>query len=146
MSSKPRDTLARTSLSRSATALAYAAVEVAAGRFDAAGVCFAEASEISAATGNPGGAGTAGVSDLYQLVWRGRETDARRVAAAVAREATEVGRGGQSIFAQSGLAVLELGLGNYQAALQAALGVYVDDAPYFGNLVLPDPLYAEAIG
>ena len=120
------------------------AVEVAAGRFDAAGVCFAEASEISAATGNPGGAGTAGVSDLYQLVWRGRETDARRVAAAVAREATEVGRGGQSIFAQSGLAVLELGLGNYQAALQAALGVYVDDAPYFGNLVLPDLVEAAA--
>ena len=30
-------------------------------------------------------------------------------------EATDAGRGGQNLFAQYGLAVLELGLGNYQA-------------------------------
>ncbi len=35
------------------------------------------------------------------------------------------------------LAVLELGLGNYQAALQCALGVFQNDAPYFGAQVLP---------
>ena len=34
--------------------------------------------------------------------------------------------------------MLELGLGNYQAALQCALGVYENDAPYFGAQVLPN--------
>ena len=118
--------------------------EVAAGRFDAARACFAEGFEISAATGNPGIVGTAYVSEVYELAWRGRETDARRVAAAVAREATGAGRSGQSISAPYCLAVLELGLGNYQAALQCALGVYEDDAPFFGAVVLPDLVEAAA--
>ena len=48
--------------------------EVAAGRFDAARACFAEGFEISAATGNPGIVGTAYVSEVYELAWRGRET------------------------------------------------------------------------
>jgi len=118
--------------------------EVAAGRFDAARACFAEASDISAATGNPGVVGTAGVAELYELVWRGREADARRVAAAVVGEATSADRGGQSITAQHCLAVLELGLGNYQAALQYALGVYEDDAPVLGSNVLPNLVEAAA--
>ena len=119
-------------------------VEVAAGRFDAARACVAEASEISAATGNPGLAGTAGVAEAYQLAWRGCEADARRVAAAVVREATGAGRGAQSLWIQYCLVVLELGLGNYQAALQCALGVYENDAPYFGAQVLPDLVEAAA--
>jgi DNA-binding CsgD family transcriptional regulator len=119
-------------------------VEVAAGRFDAAWACVAEASEISAATGNPGLAGTAGVAEAYQLAWRGCEADARRVAAAVVREATGAGRGAQSFWIQYCLAVLELGLGNYQAALQCALGVFQNDAPYFGAQVLPDLVEAAA--
>ena len=118
--------------------------EVASGRFDAAAACSAEASEISAATGNPGVFGTAGVSEAFELVWRGREADARRVAAAVAREATSAGRGGQGNWVQYCLAVLELSLGNYQRALQCALGVYDDDAPFFGALVLPDLVEAAA--
>jgi len=40
--------------------------------------------------------------------------------------------------------VLELGLGNYQAALQCALGVYEDDAPTLGAHVLPDLVEAAA--
>ena len=112
--------------------------EVAEGRFDVAAACFTEASEISAATGNPGVFGTAGVSEAFELAWRGRETDARRVAAAVAGEAAGAGRGGQNNWVQLGLAVLELGLGNYQAALQCVLGVYDDDAPFTGTHVLPD--------
>ncbi len=118
--------------------------EVAAGRFDAARTCFTEASEISAATENPGIAGTAGVAEMYELAWRGRETDTRRVAAAVTREATGAGRSGQSITAQYCLTVLELGLGNYQAALQCALAGYDDDAPFFGTQVLPELVEAAA--
>jgi tetratricopeptide (TPR) repeat protein len=103
--------------------------EVVAGRFDASRACFTEASEISAATGNPGVVGTAGLAEVYELAWRGRETDARRAATAVTREATGAGRGSHSIWVQYCLVVLELGLGNYQAALQCALGVFQDDGP-----------------
>jgi DNA-binding CsgD family transcriptional regulator len=118
--------------------------EVAAGRFDAARACFAEASEIMAATGNPGIVGRAGISEAYELAWRGRETEARRVVAEAAHEATGAGRGGLSLFAQYSLAVLELGLGNYQAALQNLLGGYEDDGPIFGALVLSDLVVAAA--
>ena len=118
--------------------------EVPAGRFDAARACFAEASEISAATGNPGIVGTAGFAELFELAWRGRETDARRIAAAVTREATGAGRGTQIIFAQYSLAVLELGLGNYQAALRCALSVFQDDHPFLGTHVLPELVEAAA--
>ncbi len=55
------------------------------------------------------------------------EADAHRVADAVAREATGAGCGAQRIWVQFCLAVLELGLGNYQAALQYALGVAAGD-------------------
>ena len=126
-------------------ALNYGAfAEVVAGLFDVARACFAERFEILAATGNPGVAGTASIAEVYELAWRGRETDARRVAAAATREATGAGRGAQIIFAQYALAVLELGLGNYQAALQCALGLYEDDAPHLVNYVLPDLVEAAA--
>ena len=120
-------------------ALSYGAfAEITAGRFDAAAACTAERSEIIRATGNPGIHGTAGVAELYQLAWRGHESDARRIASAIAREATNAGHVSQSIWVQLGLAVLELGLGNYQAALQSVLGVFSDDHPFTGTHVLPD--------
>jgi DNA-binding CsgD family transcriptional regulator len=118
--------------------------EVAAGRFDAARACCAERLEISAATGNPGRVGTALVAEAYELAWRGHETDARQVAAAIVREAAGTGRSRENTFAQYCLAALELGLGNYQAALQRALGVYQDDSPYQGTQVLPDLVEAAA--
>ena len=83
------------------------------------------------------------MAEVYELACRGRETDARRVAATVAREATSGGRDAQSIWVQNCLAVLELGLGNYQAALQCALGAQDDDAP-FSAIVLPDLIEAAA--
>jgi DNA-binding CsgD family transcriptional regulator len=118
--------------------------EEEAGRFDTARAFFAEAFELSAATGNPGVLGTEGVSQLHQFAWRGRETDARRVAAAVAREAADASRDSQSIWVQYCLVVLELGLGNYQAALRCALAVFQDDGPHFGTHVLPDLVEAAA--
>ena len=117
---------------------------VVAGQFDAARACFAEASEISTATGNPGVAGTAGGPELYELAWRGREADTRRVAAVVAREAACAARGSQYTWVQHCLALLELSLGNYQAALQSAVVVYEDNPPFFGAQVLPDLVEAAA--
>ena len=80
---------------------------------------------------------------LTLLAWRGRETDARRIAAAVTREATGAGRD-TVIFAQYSLAVLELGLGNHQAALRCALSVFQDDHPFLGTHVLPELVEAAA--
>ncbi len=119
-------------------ALNYGAfAEVVAGRFDAARACLAERLEISAATGNPSVAGKTSIAEAHELAWRGRETDVRRVAAAATRDATGAGRGAQIIFARYALAVLELGLGNYQAALQSALGLYEDDAPTWSTTCCP---------
>ena len=119
--------------------------EISAGRFDAARACLAERLEISAATGNPGVLGTTGMAEVHELAWRGHEADARRAAAVVVREATGAGRGAQSIWVQYCLAVLELGLGNYQAALQCVLGAQEDDAP-FSVVALPDLVEAAARG
>jgi len=121
-----------------------AAVEVATGRFDAARACLAELAEICAATGNPGVWGRADSMLMYELAWRGREADVRRATAAVAREAAGAGRHGIAVFTQYCLTLLELGLGNYQAALQSARTVYADDAPLFGVYVLPDLIEAAA--
>ena len=125
-----------------------ALAEVSAGRFDAARACFAEGRELPAATTNPGIAGAAGGAasgaEMLELAWRGREEDARRLAATAARESAGADHGAQDVFTQHGLAVLELGLGNYQAALRCALAVYEDDAPSMGTRALPDLVEAAA--
>ncbi len=121
-----------------------AVAEVSAGRLDAARACIAEGREIPAATANPGMAGTASGAEMFELAWRGREQDARRLAAAAASQSARADRGSQDIFTQHGLAVLELGLGNYQAALRSALAVYEADAPPAGTRVLPDLVEAAA--
>jgi DNA-binding CsgD family transcriptional regulator len=121
-----------------------ALAEVSAGRFDAARACFAEGREIHAATTNPGITGAASDAEMLELAWRGREQDARQLAAAAARESADADRGAQDIFTQHGLAVLDLGLGNYQAALRSALAIYDADAPPIGTRVLPDLVEAAA--
>jgi DNA-binding CsgD family transcriptional regulator len=121
-----------------------AVAEVSAGRLDAARACIAEGREIPAATANLGMAGTASGAEMFELAWRGREQDARRLAAAAARQSARADWGSQDIFTEHGLAVLELGLGNYQAALRSALAVYKADAPPAGTRVLPDLVEAAA--
>ena len=63
---------------------------------------------------------------------------------AAARRGRSGAHRGQGNWDQYCLGVLELGLGNYQATLQCALGVYDDDAPFFGTLALPDLVEAAA--
>ena len=121
-----------------------AVAEVSAGRLDAARACIAKGREIPAATANPGMAGTASGAEMFELAWRGREQDTRRLAAAAARQSAGADRGSQESLSQHGLAVLELGLGNYQAALRSALAVYEADAPAAGTRVLPDLVEAAA--
>ncbi|HTU08933.1 MAG TPA: AAA family ATPase [Trebonia sp.] len=121
-----------------------AVAEVSAGRLDAARACIAEGREIPAATANPGMAETASGAEMFELAWRGREQDARRLAAVAASQSARADRDSHDIFTQHGLAVLELGLGNYQAALRSALTVYEADAPPTGTRVLPDLVEAAA--
>jgi DNA-binding CsgD family transcriptional regulator len=112
--------------------------EVMCGRFAAAEVLLAEEREILAATGNKGVVGAPGAGELLAGVWHGTEPAARSAAAAYARDSTQRGQGAGLTHARSALAVLELGLGQYQAALASALDVYREDLVYLGTLTLPD--------
>ena len=70
-------------------------------------------------TGNPGVVPPTGAHTLLTLALAGQEAQARETAAAVAREAPQRGAVGEMAFATSSLAILELGLGNYEAAVAA---------------------------
>jgi DNA-binding CsgD family transcriptional regulator len=131
-----RDASALTTLQMALAVLA--GFEVQAGRFRSAEACLAERCEIAGATGNPGVLGATPPQKLLLMAWRGDASRARPAAEAVIREALERSQGKVLTFAQYAVAVLELGLGNYEAALASARGVYEDDAPYLGTHVLPD--------
>ncbi len=99
---------------------------------------FAERAEIMAAVGRP--------SDLGQLVvlaWQGRETEARTAAAAVTRYATEHGHGWMLGYVDYAHAVLELGLGNYRAALPSDPANFRDN-PFIGIVGFPDLIEAAS--
>jgi hypothetical protein len=99
---------------------------------------FAERAEIMAAVGRP-----SDVGELVVLAWRGRETEARTAAAAVTRYATEHGHGWMLTYVDYALAVLELGLGNYRAALPSDPRNYRDN-PFIGIVGFPDLIEAAS--
>jgi DNA-binding CsgD family transcriptional regulator len=99
---------------------------------------FAERAEILATVGRP-----FDVGELVVLAWRGRETEARAAAAAVTRYATEHGHGWMLAYADYALAVLELGLGNYRAALPSDPRNFRDN-PFIGIVGFPDLIEAAA--
>jgi hypothetical protein len=139
-------------ISRDATALTtltialavLAGVEVQAGRFRTAEACLLERADIAAATANTGVLGTTAPHQLLLMAWRGEALEARWATAEVMREAIERSQGKIVDFAQYALTILELGLGNYEAALSSALSVRDDDPPYLGTHVLPDLVEAAA--
>lgn len=113
------------------------------GQFSAAESGLDEATEISAATGNPGIVGaTGGLPTLLLLAWRGQAEEVRSNAAMVGTELAPDSRARAAVVADYAIALLELGLGNYQAALTSALNVYEDDSPWIGTQVLPDLIEA----
>src|SRR5712691_9166058 len=99
---------------------------------------FAERAEIMAAVGR-----RSDVGELVVLAWQGRETEARTAAAAVTRYATEHGHGWMLGYVDYALAVLELGLGNYRAALPSDPGHYRDN-PFIGIVGFPDLIEAAS--
>jgi DNA-binding CsgD family transcriptional regulator len=88
-------------------------------------------------TGNPGIVGKASYGELFIKAWRGCETEARTAAAQTVRDSLERGQGAGLMFVQFALAMLELGLGHFPAALASARALYDDDALYMGTHALP---------
>ena len=117
-------------------------VETHAGRFIQADTALAESREIAIATDNPGVLGATAPHYLLPPAWRGEAEKTRASAERVVGEATARGQGQVVSFARSALVVLELGLGECEAALAAGLPVYEDDPPYLGTRVLPDLIEA----
>ena len=66
----------------------------------------------------------------------------RSNAAMVGTELAPASRALAAVVADYTVALLELGLGNYEAALKSALNVYEDDSPWVGTQVLPDLIEA----
>lgn len=116
--------------------------EALAGRFAAAETATAEARRLIAATGVADDLRT-GISELAVLAWRGRESAARSLAAARLREASETGYGFVMGFTAIALTVLELGAGNYQAALRHARSTAWEGRPAEIEL-LPELIVAAA--
>jgi DNA-binding CsgD family transcriptional regulator/tetratricopeptide (TPR) repeat protein len=137
-----RDAGALTALPLALTLLGMS--EFLSGQFTAAQACRAEGLEISAATRNPGILGTTAREDVLVLAWRGREAETRWSAAALIRDGTELGRGVAISMALHALAMLELGLGQYEAALVHWLDIYQEDPFFHGTLALPGLIEAAA--
>jgi DNA-binding CsgD family transcriptional regulator len=116
--------------------------EALAGRFAVAETATAEARRLMAATGVADDLRT-GISELTVLAWRGRESAARTLAAARQREATQAGYGFVIGFTAIALTVVELGAGNYQAALRHAMDSSQEGMPAEIEL-LPELVEAAA--
>jgi DNA-binding CsgD family transcriptional regulator len=86
----------------------------------------------------PDPAGVRGTGELLMLAWKGPDAEVRAAVADSIRGSAETGAGLGILAAHYAVAVLELGLGRYDAALTAALMVYRDDPPGLGTYVLPD--------
>ena len=113
-----------------------------AGRFAAAEAALEEARRLSAATGNVGGFIATGVDPVNLLVWRGEEARARQAAAAMEQRVVQRGAGGFVDYVHSMVTIVELGLGNYQAALDSARTVYDEDQALFATSALPNLIEA----
>jgi DNA-binding CsgD family transcriptional regulator len=95
-------------------------VELLAGRFNVAEARFQETSEIIRDTGRSGTLGSSQIGFLSLAAWRGEEARARALAEVCTSDGVSRGLGAFAGFAKYMLSVLDLGLGNYQAALSAA--------------------------
>jgi len=116
------------------TLLVAAQAEIVAGRFAEADACYVQADDFFAATGFPA---DGAVNRAYLLAWTGREDELRAALAGIANLADSFGHGHMLEMGRHALAVLDLGTGRYQSALDHALAIFHDDPPAVGNLVLP---------
>ena len=118
--------------------------QLAEGRFAAAEATIAEARTLAEAMGNR--IYLAGLADaeLEVLAWRGEQAGARPLAAQLLRVMADQGQGHGTQRVRKALALLELGLGNYQEALRHALTT-VAQQPVLSYQSSPDVLIEAAI-
>ena len=133
-----RDQGALTSLAQALANLG--AAHGRAGRLRSADASYAEVQEIFAAMGSE--RASEWRSSLVTLAWRGEEGDVRGVAPVAIRDCTERGSGFGLSAVHHALTVLELGLGNYEAALKSAVAIYEEDGLAIGTLILPEMVEA----
>ena len=135
-----RESGAQVVLTRGLYFLAMA--EIVAGALATAGDHFAEGRAVMAARGDPTSAG-----EVVSNTWRRREEAARTDFASVDRVAVERGQAGAvHAVAQYALGVLELSLGNYDAALVRTSAALEEDSFSYvlSGQILPDLIEAAA--
>jgi DNA-binding CsgD family transcriptional regulator len=127
-------------LARLAGGLAFrsAFVDGPCGRLAAARTACAEAQDLGEVTCNPAIVPPTGAHRVLILALNGREAEARATAAAVAREAPSRGAIGEAALGAYGLGVLEISLGNYDAAVGCLEPAYTDDTPLIATQALPE--------
>jgi DNA-binding CsgD family transcriptional regulator len=101
--------------------------DVAEGRLGDAEAAVAEGRALGAATGDRVQLNALADAELQVLAWRGREAAARPLGAQVLRGCADEGDALTMRVAHGALAVLELGLGNYEPALRHGLGAFEDE-------------------
>ena len=102
--------------------------DVAEGRFSDGEADVAEGRALGAATGDHVLLNALADAELHILAWRGRDAAARPLGAEVLCGCAARGDALTMRAAHGSLAVLELGLGDYQQALRHALGASTDEA------------------
>jgi DNA-binding CsgD family transcriptional regulator len=118
----------------SQTLLVAAQTEITAGRLAEADACYAQADDYFAATGSPA---DGAIHRAQLFAWTGREAELHAAVARIADLADWFGLGHMHKMGLHALAMLDLGRGRYQSALDHALAIFYDDPPSVGNLVLP---------
>jgi DNA-binding CsgD family transcriptional regulator len=83
-----------------------------------------------------------GAADVMAAAWRGRSTEARALAEECMRQAFVRDLGIQAAAAQHALAVLEIGLGRYEAGLAAARDACDGSSLFVVTATLPDLIEA----
>jgi DNA-binding CsgD family transcriptional regulator len=96
-------------------------VQVQEGRFADAEATLAEGRALSEATGYRAILGAYTWQELWALARQGREADTRQLAARMLREYAGIGKRYEVLRVHGALATLELGLGDYAAAVHHAL-------------------------
>lgn len=121
------------------TLQATSLLHVWSGNFVAAMACHSEADELGAAVGAP----AQSAHRVEMLAWQGLAAETRE-ALGIIRTLwdAQLGIGVAATFGLAALTTLELGLGNYAAALSAARQVFEEDVPGYGGRILPDLIEA----
>jgi DNA-binding CsgD family transcriptional regulator len=110
--------------------------ELFAGNLGQALACYTERAAIESALGSSCDTGL-----VLVLAWRGQASETRAQAAAAARVATGQGKGWKLAWLEYARAVLELGRGHYERALEAAPRAYADNV-LVEAFALPDVIEA----